>query len=90
MYTPSIFWACRRGLVVAGIPERPGCCAGLAALQRTDYVERNGTVSDTYSFQWWVVVFQFITLIGKSAAAPRKVGTLCQNEHIEIVAVLSA
>jgi uncharacterized membrane protein len=38
--------------------------AGLAALQRTDYVERNGTVSDTYSFQWWVVVFQFITLIG--------------------------
>jgi hypothetical protein len=38
--------------------------AGLASLQRYDYVARNGTVSDTYSFQWWVVVFEFITLIG--------------------------
>lgn len=38
--------------------------AGLASLQRTDYIERGGTVSDTYSFQWWVVVFQLITLVG--------------------------
>jgi len=38
--------------------------AGISALQRTDYVERNGTVSDTYSFQWWVVIFQLITLVG--------------------------
>jgi uncharacterized membrane protein YidH (DUF202 family) len=37
--------------------------AGLAALQRTTYVPGD-TADTTYSFRWWVVVFEFITLIG--------------------------
>jgi len=37
---------------------------GLASLQRYDYVVTGNTLTGTYSWQWWVLVFQFLTLVG--------------------------
>ncbi|CAL8464542.1 g4077 [Coccomyxa elongata] len=65
--------------------------AGISSLQRTDYVNRGGTVSDVYSFQWWVVVFQFITLVGvfyACAAGHHEIGRVAMIAFLAISTVL--
>lgn len=65
---------------------------GIASLQRYDYVVSGNTLTGTYSWQWWVVVFQFLTLCGVFHVASwghHEVGRVAIVAYLAIAAVLT-